>query len=223
MLLLGYCRDTMTQVLISGMQVKPQTGRPIDVHVNLGQDEYGEPKLSGACTACGKWNGAVAERLEAAQIKCQTDFYRDWRRKMFERHVYDAVFTLLASVRNEPTTLAQVAQYYGTEASDMVWEISGLLRGWKALTLLYGFEDRLFTFAEVRGGADNDGQQQVFLDPQMYPYIWGNPLFLQSKMFVEYLQYAQLEKGLLQGIELPAGAKSSNIMLKGNLRADGVI
>lgn len=50
-------------------------------------------------------------------------------------------------------------------------------------------------------------------------------MFLESKTFVEYLHYAQHEKGLLPGVELPVREKASytSNMLQGNLRADGVV
>jgi len=212
----------MTQVLISGLAFHQQSGRPTDLTVSLGPDSYGEEKLAGACTACGKWNGAVAQRFERSNVRCETDFYREWRRKMWERSVYDSVFHLLGAVRNEPTTVAQVAQYYGEEVSELLWEMASLLRGWKAITMLYGFEERLFGFAEARGGKE---RCTLDIDPNMYPYVWGSSVFLESKSFVEYLQYAQIEKGLLQGVQLPnrTDADYSSKMRQGVLRADGVV
>lgn len=210
----------MTQVLISGLQIKSRTKRVEDVRVNLGPDSYGETKWSGGCTACGKWHGAIAQRLERSNVICETDFYREWRRKMWERSLLDAVFTLLGAVRSEPTTVAEVAKYYGDEVSDLLWEMSQLLRGWKAITLMYGFEERLFGFAETRGEGE-----PCTLPTDMYPYIWGNFVYLQSKSFVEYLQYAQFEKGLLPGVVLPErkDEEYKTKMRQGNLRADGVI
>jgi hypothetical protein len=102
----------------------------------------------------------------------------------------------------------------------MVWDMSQLLRGWKALTLTYGFEERLFGVAESAAG-----NQQCTLVDKMYPFIWGNPVFLESLPYTEYLQYAQNEMGLLNNIELPQRSDDSysSNMRKGNLRADGVV
>lgn len=209
----------MTQVLISGLKVT-QTGKVKDLTVKLGTDSYGERKIAGQCTACGLWHGAIAERLERSNIECQTDFYRDWRRKMWERSLYDAVFHLLGCVRNEATSTGDVARYYGEEVSDLVWEMSQLLRGWKAITLMYGFEERLFGFAESA-----EADEPCRLDSRMYPFIWGNFVYLQSKSYVEYLTYAQQEKGLLPGIALPVREDDdyTSKMRQGNLRADGKI
>jgi hypothetical protein len=138
---------------------------------------------------------------------------------MWEKSVSDAVFHLLGVVRSEPTNVATVATYYNAEASDMLWEMSGLLRGWKALTLTYGFEERMFGEAEANGS-----DQTCTLINEMWPFIWGNPIFLESPMFLEYLHYAQTEKGLLQGIQLPPMKdEGSSKMRQGNLRADGAI
>jgi hypothetical protein len=213
------CRETTTQVLISGMKVI-NNNQVVDQKVLLGTDSVGEDKIAGECTACGKWAGSIASRLSNGNIYCRTEFYREWRRKMWERNIYDAVFNLVGVVRNEPTTLSNVANYYGNEVSDIVWEMSQLLRGWRAITLTYGFEERLLGVGEFTGS-----EQSCLLIDDLYPFVWGSPVFLQSKTFVEYLLYAQQEKNLLQGIALPErndGDYVSN-MRQGNLRADGVV
>jgi len=204
--------------LISGMRIPPNR-RVQDLHVNLGADANGENKLAGECAACGKWAGAIAERMERNEVFCRTDFYREWRRRMWERNVYDACFHLVGAVRQDPTTVADVANYYGDETSDLLWEMSQLLRGWKALTLTYGFEERLFGVAQSTGT-----EQQCTLVEEMYPYIWGNAVYLESMAFVEYLKIAQ-EIGMMQGIALPERGEDeySSKMRQGNLRADGVI
>jgi hypothetical protein len=219
----GYCRDSMTQVLITGMEVT--SGKAIkDVTTNLGTDAMGADKLAGECTACGKWNGAVAERMERSEVRCKIDFYRDWRRKMWERNILDAVFNLVGAVRKEPTSIHNVATYYDEEVSDMVWQISQQLRGWKALTLTYGVEERMFGIAENTGS-----QVPCALIEEVYPHIWGNRVFTDSPLFLDYLWYAKENCGLLQSVELPnkrsagADAAANNIMRQGNLRADGVI
>lgn len=215
----GYCRDSMTQILISGMELGAEGIK--DASVSLGPDSVGEEKWAGECSACGKWNGAIAKRLEKRQIRCSTNFYRDWRRKMWERNCLDAVMNLVGSVREEPTTLADVANYYEKEVSDIMWEITGTLRGWKAITLMFGFEERIFGFAE------RQSSQQCTLVDEWYPYIWGNQVFTQSNAYLEYLHYAKVEMGLLQSVELPnmkgESELASSIMRKGNLRADGVV
>ena len=215
----GYCRDSMTQVLISGLSVTQFGVADLSVRL-MSETAIGEEKWAGECAACGKWAGAIAQRLLRNNIRCKTDFYREWRRRMWERSVYDAVFHLLGSVRSEPTTVEQVATYYSGEVSDMVWEFSQLLRGWKALTLTYGFEERMFGVAEAIGR-----DQPCTLIEDMYPYVWGNSVFKQSKMFADYLNYAQQEIGLLQGVELPRmnDEDFKSKMRQGNLRADGVI
>jgi len=214
----GYCRDTMTQILITGMEIGAQGIK--DGAVNLGPAGNGDDKWAGECTACGKWNGAIAKRLERYDVRCSTDFYREWRRKMWERNCMDAVMNLVGSVRAEPTTLADVANYYEEEVSDILWEISGKLRGWKAITLMFGFEERMYGYAEKQN------EQQVAVIDELYPYIWGNKCFTESNKYLEYLHYAQSEMGLLQTITLPPMKDESELVSKmrqGNLRADGVV
>jgi hypothetical protein len=213
----GYCRDSMTQVLISGLRVT-QLNRVQDLSIRLGSDSYDLEKWGGECSACGKWRGSMFQRMERSNIRCRVDFYREWRRFMYERNVYDAVFHLMGVVRSEPTTVADAAMYYGDEISDLVWEFSQLLRGWKALTLMYGFEERIFGVADV-------AEQKCTITDEMYPFIWGNPVYLQSKTYMEYLQYAKEEMGCLQSIDLPKMKDEDfkSKMRQGNLRADGVI
>lgn len=214
----GYCRDAMTQIVISGMELGEHGIR--DLAVSLGTDTVGQEKWAGECAACGKWNGAIAKRLARNEVRCSTDFYRDWRRKMWERNALDAVMNLVGSVRVDPTTLADVASYYEEEVSDMLWEISGKLRGWKAITLLYGFEERIFGFCE------RQNSQQCAIVDEWYPYIWGNGVFTESEKYLEYLHYAKSEIGLLQSVDLPPMKDPldvSKIMRSGNMRADGVV
>jgi hypothetical protein len=140
---------------------------------------------------------------------------------MWERSMFDAVFNLVGAVRNEPTTLADVANYYADEVSEIVWELSPLLRGWRAITLTYGFEERLLGVGESAAGIG----QPCLVEDEMYHFIWGNSVFLESKTFVSYLQYAQEEKGLLREIKLPQRSDDhyTSHMIQGNLRADGVV
>jgi hypothetical protein len=212
----------MTQVVISGMRIKPNKGVE-DITAYLGADAMGDGKYAGGCSACGKWHGAVAERLMRSNVDCATDFYREWRRKMWEQSIFDAVFHLIGGVRvtaDQPTSLAEVAMYYGDEVEAILWDMTSLVRGWKAVTMLYGFEDRMFGFAEARCK-----EIPCTISTEMYPYMFGNNVFLQSKEFGSYLQYAQTEKGFLQGIDLPARSDDSftSKMRQGNLRSDGVI
>ena len=216
----GYCRDSMTQVLITGLEVTP--GGVKDISIKLGADAMGAEKHAGECAACGKWNGAIAERLEKNNIRCLVDFYREWRRRMWECNAMDAIFHLVGAVRTQETNLKDVANYYDEEVSDMVWQTSGCLRGWKALTLTYGVEERIFGVAENTGSS-----QPCVLVDDMYPYIWGNRVFTEGKMFLEYLWYAKEECGLLQSVELPrkrnVDEESRQIMREGVMRADGKI
>jgi hypothetical protein len=213
----GFCRDSMTQVLLAGLKVLDNS-RVEDQCVSLGLAGNDQEKLAGQCTACGKWNGAIAQRMERNNVLCKIDFYRDWRRAMWEASVSDAIFHLLGAVREEPTTVATVANYYNEEFSDLVWDISGQLRGWKALTLTYGFEERMF------GVGESKRDILCTVNNEMYPFIWGNSVFLQSNLYLEYLNYAQSQLGLFPGIALPPYQEQENsIMRKGILRADGVV
>lgn len=219
----GYCRDYMTQVLITGLGVSSGANNNNntiikDLSAKIGTDAMGEDKWAGECAACGKWNGAIAERLERNDVRCNVDFYRDWRRRMWERNVFDAVYNLVGAVREDVTTIADVANYYEAEVADMVWQVSSSLRGWKAVTLSYGFEERLIGVAENTGA-----ETKCALDETIYPHIWGNRVFTDSALVNEYLWYAQENFGCLSSIELPPKREASGIFRKGNLRADGVI
>jgi hypothetical protein len=113
--------------------------------------------------------------------------------------------------------LSDVARYYGDEVSDIVWQISGILRGMKAITLTYGFEERIFGVAENTGS-----EKQCELVDEMFPYMYE--AFEMASMVNEYLGYAQDERGLLQSVTLarkPVDTKP--IIREGNLRADGVV
>jgi len=216
----GYARDTMTQLLCGGFTT-PDTnigkGKPRDLSCKIGTDAKGESKWAGETATCGKWAGAVQERFETNDIRCKVGFYREWRRLMWERASLDAVFNIVGAVRDEPTSIKDVAVYYEQETSDMLWQVTSNLRGWLAVTLTYGFEERLFGFAEARFAG-----VQCEISEEMFPYVFCAP-FDKGNKLVEYLNYAKDRKGLIQNIELPKCDYSPSKMLQGNLRSDGVV
>ncbi|KAL7535640.1 hypothetical protein ACHAWF_005220 [Thalassiosira exigua] len=223
----GMCRDAMTQVVVGFSLPPPGSGlggvakKPEDLSCNIGTDAKGEEKWAGESQTCGKWNGAVASRLDANGIRCKTVFYREWRRAMWERALYDAVWNVVGAVREDKTDHADVAYYFETEASDMMWELTNGLRGGLAVTLIYGFEDRLFSIAEMRG----KGEPCELLD-DMFDYQ-QNIFPGKCRMLWEYCNYAKDQRGLLQGSEVPPIptqlSELPSIVKEGNLRADGTI
>jgi hypothetical protein len=72
-----YCHQT--QVVLY-WKIKSVGDKPKDGEVSLGIDKRGEPKLAGESVVCGKWSGAVLNRLERGGLPCQKLFYNDWRR-----------------------------------------------------------------------------------------------------------------------------------------------
>lgn len=166
----------------------------------------------------GKWKGSVAQRLQKSSVRFTVNFYRDWRRKMWERNIMDATVNLVGAVRAQRTTQSEVALYYEEEVSDMMWEISQSLRSHKAVTLLYGFEERIF------GVAENTGSEiPCTIDEEMFKFIWGNRVFTDSKTFLNYLWLAKDDCGLIPTVELPIRRENTGMMRSGNLRADGKI
>ena len=223
----GMCRDAMTQVTIGFTLPPPGSGlggvakKPEDLSCNIGTDAQGEDKWAGESQTCGKWNAAVASRLDANGIRCKAVFYREWRRAMWERALYDAVWNVVGAVREEETDHADVAMFYELEASDMMWELANGLRGGLAVTLIYGFEDRLFSFAEMRGK-----DEPCELIDEMFDYI-QNVFPGKCKILKEYCNYAKDKRGLLQGVDVPQIpselSELPSMVKTGNLRADGVI
>ena len=78
----GFARDSMTQLLVSGFTLPGPAGKPQDLSCKIGLDASGENKYAGESAVCGKWAGAVKERLERNGIRCKSGFYREWRRLM---------------------------------------------------------------------------------------------------------------------------------------------
>ena len=72
----GMARDTMTQVLVGGLELAGEgDGREVvDYCVKIGLDAKGEEKWAGESAACGKWRGAVEERFERAGVRCRVGF-----------------------------------------------------------------------------------------------------------------------------------------------------
>mmetsp|Transcript_43220 Transcript_43220/g.91910 ORF Transcript_43220/g.91910 Transcript_43220/m.91910 type:complete len:410 (-) Transcript_43220:197-1426(-) len=223
----GMCRDSMTQVVVGFTLPPPGSGlggvtrKPEDMACNIGADAQGEEKWAGESQACGKWNGAVASRLDSNGIRCKTVFYREWRRAMWERALYDAVWNVVGSVREDETDHADVAMFFDMEASDMMWELANGLRGGLAVTLIYGFEDRLFSIAEMRGK-----DEPCELLDEMFDYL-QNVFPGKCLMLYEYCNYAKDKRGLLKEVKVPPVptqlSELPSLVKTGNLRADGVI
>lgn len=139
----------------------------------------------------------------------------------WERALYDAVWNVVGAVRDEPTDHADVAMFFELEASDMMWEIANNLRGGLAVTLMYGFEDRLFSMAEMRGK-----DEPCEITDKMFDYM-QNVFPGRNRMLLEYLNFAKDQRGLLQGVAVPpVPSQLSELPSKirqGNLRADGNI
>jgi len=140
----------------------------------------------------------------------------------WERSAFDAIFHLVGAVRSEPTSLKDVALYYESEASDMLWSVSGMLRGSRAITLTYGFEERLFGVGET---CDPEQQCTLVDDADMFPFLYEP--FIDIPKFQEYMCYAQDECGLLPSVSFlrrnVGKMEKPPIMRQGNLRADGVV
>lgn len=256
----GLPRDATSQLLVS-FTTPPSNFRPMDTSCGLGLDAQGSDKFAFESAACGKWKDAVAARLHDNDIRCKTGFYREWRRFMWERSVFDAVFHLVgvcANIQtqdsegdgdstddssnsnnnsNSPNTLADVAKFYGDDASDMAWQMSSMLRGSNAIALTYGFEERMFVYAETKC-------QDVPCSIEHDTWDHVNAVFLRTSLkglsmgfgdpaptHTEYARFAK-EHGLLDfgggttEVEIPEydGVEQRlSIMREGNLRADGVI
>lgn len=226
----GLPRDTTSQLMPTITFPDPPY-QPQDMAISYDLDQYGEQKRAMESLACGKWKDVIAARLANNVIHCGTSFYRDYRRAMWEKIIFYAVFNIIGAVRDQPTSFEDCALYYGEEVSDMVWQMSTMLRGSLAITLSYGFEERMFTFAE-KCGRDipcelNEGNFQF-----CNGVIWelsktglsmglGDP----APLHTEYIVYAVREKGMLQGLEFPYAPMDQklSIMRQGNLRADGVL
>ena len=99
----------------------------------------------------------------------------------------------------------------------MLWEVTSNLRGWLAVTLSYGFEERLFGFAEQRFS-----EQQCEISEEMFPYMFCAPLD-KGRMMNEYLNYAKDDLGLIPNTQLSRCDTKPSLMRQGNLRADGAI
>eukprot|EP00520_Triparma_pacifica_P015819 CAMPEP_0118653026 /NCGR_PEP_ID=MMETSP0785-20121206/11622_1 /TAXON_ID=91992 /ORGANISM="Bolidomonas pacifica, Strain CCMP 1866" /LENGTH=370 /DNA_ID=CAMNT_0006545563 /DNA_START=186 /DNA_END=1295 /DNA_ORIENTATION=- len=133
--------------------------------VNLGVDAMGIKKVAGRSIACGKWAGSVKGRIEeSVKGNCGIEgegenwdlvdlgFYRDVRRILFEYGILTSAIRLVGEVHTktsgEALTFNDVVMSYEGEAIDLIRELSSCLRGGLAVTMMYGFEDRILALAE---------------------------------------------------------------------------
>ena len=229
----GLPRDATSQLLVGFTVPTNSNFFPMDLSVKYGEDSQAMDKFAGESCATGKWRDAIAQRLNNKMIRCKSCFYREWKRDMWEKSAFDAVFNLMGAVIGDGTTIAEVAEFYGDDASEMAWQMSSMLRGSNAIALSYGFEERMFEYA-VASCKDT----VCTIEPDTWDFV--NGVFLETSLkglsmgfgdpaplHTEYVDLAVNKRGLLQGKEviIPGADKiqRKSIMREGNLRADGAI
>ena len=146
----------------------------------------------------------VADRLRRAGFFCAEFFHRDWRRQMIEAVVFESVYGLVGAVhKNVP--VSEVAEFFGDEVDDMLYEIQRGLRGHLAVTLLSGFEERMAAYAETqkRSKTDNREARASKTSPFRNNFFYAISTDALAKdfpdpspMHTEYWEYAS-ENGML--------------------------
>jgi len=175
-------------------------GRPQDSLVDLGTDAFGEAKYAGETSICGKWAGALKQRLDRLNLHSRILFYRDWRRAMLEKILFDSVFPLVGSM-HKGLSIGEVGQRHTEECQEMITEIAKSLPGTLAVTLMYGVEERLFAYSQ------HDNVEYRPCKIEQYPFRNGfwYTFSQQAKqigfpdptpMHTEYLELAK-EKGII--------------------------
>mmetsp|Transcript_32279 Transcript_32279/g.102936 ORF Transcript_32279/g.102936 Transcript_32279/m.102936 type:complete len:344 (+) Transcript_32279:90-1121(+) len=152
----GLLRDTTTQAV--AYYAVNEFGKLEDDRTHIGEDTMGRAKYAAETAVTGKWAGAFADRLRRNKFHCSENFYRDFRRKMLERVIYESVYNLVAAV-HEGCPLSEVPDYFADECDDMLFEFSRLLRGNLAVALVSGSEERMAAYAKAqyRSKLDNKG------------------------------------------------------------------
>jgi len=172
--------------------------RPQQALTDMGPDSFGVTKYAGETTVCGKWSGAVVQRLKRHNLDCKRLYYRDWRRTMIEKTIFDSVFNLIG-VLHDGQTLGEVGLYYRGEVEDMLYEINQGLRGHMAVTLLFGVEERLFAHAQHQNVEWRPAKMENFKWRNGFLYAISKQCFENDfpdpmRMHTQYLEYAK-EKG----------------------------
>jgi len=208
----GLCRKENTQATL-WVSVGDK-GKMYDERTSMGPNGAGVTEWCGESLCTGKWAGALVERLESGEVYCKELFYRDWRRYMLERTAYLAIFNLVGALHPEKTkggegltgklaTHQTVANYYHEEVDDMLTEVSYTLRGYMAVTLIYGTTKRLVAYAEANG-RDYD----CVVKTEDYPFfnglLWENAMIARERgfpdtcaMHTEYSEFGA-SKGLFE-------------------------
>ena len=229
----GLPRDATSQLLVGFSTPTNLNMFPMDLCVKFGEDASAQDKYAGESSSCGKWRDAIVARLGNAHIRCKSCFYREWKRDMWEKSAFDAAFNIVGACAGPDTTLAQVGEFYGDDASEIAWQMSSMLRGSNAIALSYGFEERMFQYA-----ASSGKDVVCSVEPETWDFV--NGVFLQTSikglemgfgdpapLHTEYVDFAVNSKNLLPGLDIviPKTDKPQreSIMREGNLRADGNI
>lgn len=150
----GCGRDRQTQAVV--YLAINEYGKVEEDRASLGEDMMGQPKFAAETCVTGKWAGHFADRLARHSFFCSELFYRDWRRAMLERVVFESVVNLVG-VLHKGVPIKEVPEFFRDEVDDMVYEFNRCLRGHLAVTLLSGAEERMAAYAQqqFRSKSDN--------------------------------------------------------------------
>ena len=141
----GVASKQNTQALVN-FDFNPRL-KPIDLVADMGTDVRGEPKFALETCVKGKWAGAFKERLDRNGVHCKVEGEFEFRRSMIELLLFDTIFAVVGALHGD-STIGQCGEFYMDEVDDLAWEMSRMVRGHLALTLLFGVEERFLASSE---------------------------------------------------------------------------
>lgn len=99
----------------------------------------------GLTAVCGKWEGAVADRLQNANLTCKILKERDFRRSQLEKLIWISCFNLIGAVHGG-ITMGEVAKMHVDEVTEMGTELAQMVRFTLTVGMLSNIEDRLLAY-----------------------------------------------------------------------------
>jgi hypothetical protein len=170
-----------------------------DLEMPKGLDD--ESAEAAVTCVCGKWAGALSDRLSRGNFQCDEFFYNVWRRGMLERAVFDTAINLVGALHSFPS-YADVGQYYEEELVSMTVELARAVRGILSVQLIGGVEERVVSYSRAMGkNVKTSMQPHEIAHRSLFFYNTMSKLFVMKgrpdplEMHSEYLSFGR-DKGL---------------------------
>lgn len=107
-----------------------------------------ETNPEGLTSVCGKWEGAVSERIQRAGLSCKIVKERDFRRGQLDKLIWICTFNLIGAVHGN-INMGEVSDMHVREVTEMSNELAQMVRFTLTVGMMPDIEKRLLAYGRA--------------------------------------------------------------------------